>query len=84
MEATSVKATPRSAVACIPQATRNFPLNKQPSLQHFPSESHPLSQHIGAPCKPTVVIGQEVKKGERIGETGGFVSRRCTRPFRAR
>ena len=34
----------------------------------------PLSQHLGAPCKPIVSIGQEVKKGELIGEAGGFVS----------
>ncbi|MDH4232612.1 MAG: electron transport complex subunit RsxC [Nitrospirota bacterium] len=34
----------------------------------------PLSQHIGAPCKPIVSIGQEVRKGEIIGEPGGFVS----------
>lgn len=34
----------------------------------------PLSQHIGAPTKAVVIIGQEVKKGEKIGETTGFVS----------
>lgn len=34
----------------------------------------PLSQHLGAPCKPIVSIGQEVKKGQVIGEPGGFVS----------
>ncbi|HET6515311.1 MAG TPA: electron transport complex subunit RsxC [Thermodesulfovibrionales bacterium] len=34
----------------------------------------PLSQHTGAPCKPVVSINQEVKKGELIGEPGGFVS----------
>ena len=34
----------------------------------------PLSQHTGAPCKPLVSINQEVKKGEMIGEPGGFVS----------
>ena len=34
----------------------------------------PLSQHAGAPCKPVVSVGQEVKKGEMIGEPGGFVS----------
>ncbi len=34
----------------------------------------PLSQHTGAPCKPTLTIGQEVKKGQLIGEPGGFVS----------
>lgn len=34
----------------------------------------PLSQHLGAPCKPIVTIDQEVKKGEMIGEPTGFVS----------
>lgn len=34
----------------------------------------PLSQHIGAPCKPVVTINQEIKKGELIGEATGFVS----------
>lgn len=34
----------------------------------------PLTQHLGAPCKPLVSINQEVKKGELIGESGGFVS----------
>lgn len=34
----------------------------------------PLSQHLGAPCKPLVAIDQEVKKGEMVGEPGGFVS----------
>src|SRR4030042_2852184 len=34
----------------------------------------PLSQHIGAPCNPIVTIGQEVRKGEVIGEPAGFVS----------
>lgn len=34
----------------------------------------PLVQHIGAPCKLTVSVGQEVKKGEVIGTPEGFVS----------
>lgn len=34
----------------------------------------PLAQHIGAPCKSIVNIGQEVKKGELIGAPEGFVS----------
>jgi len=34
----------------------------------------PLSQHIGAPCKPTVKMREEVKVGQVIGEPGGFVS----------
>ncbi len=34
----------------------------------------PLSQHIGAPCSASVTAGQEVKKGQPIGQTSGFVS----------
>ncbi|MBF0463688.1 MAG: electron transport complex subunit RsxC [Nitrospirae bacterium] len=34
----------------------------------------PLSQHIGAPCKASVEVGQEVKAGEVIGTPEGFVS----------
>jgi electron transport complex protein RnfC len=34
----------------------------------------PLSQHIGAPCKPSVEIGQRVKVGEVVGTPEGFVS----------
>ncbi len=34
----------------------------------------PLSQHLGAPCKPVVQIRQSVKKGEMVGEPTGFVS----------
>ena len=34
----------------------------------------PLSQHIGAPCNSVVTIGQEVKKGQVVGEPSAFVS----------
>jgi electron transport complex protein RnfC len=34
----------------------------------------PLSQHIGAPAKCEVKIGDEVKRGQIIGSTSGFVS----------
>lgn len=34
----------------------------------------PLSQHIGAPCKLSVEIGQDVRKGEVVGTPEGFVS----------
>lgn len=34
----------------------------------------PLSQHIGAPCTPLVVVGDAVKKGQMIGVGKGFVS----------
>ncbi len=35
---------------------------------------YPLSQHIGAPAKPVVKIGDQVKKGQLIAEAGSFVS----------
>ncbi|BCB97326.1 electron transport complex subunit C [Dissulfurispira thermophila] len=34
----------------------------------------PLVQHIGAPCKLAVSVGQEVKKGDVVGTPEGFVS----------
>lgn len=34
----------------------------------------PLSQHIGAPAKPVVQVGDHVDIGQMIGEAGGFVS----------
>ena len=34
----------------------------------------PLSQHIGAPAKPSVARGDKVKVGTMIAEAGGFVS----------
>ncbi|MBQ6199698.1 MAG: electron transport complex subunit RsxC [Bacteroidales bacterium] len=33
-----------------------------------------LSQHIGAPAKPIVAVGDKVKVGQPIAEPGGFVS----------
>lgn len=34
----------------------------------------PMQQHIGAPCEPLVKKGDEVKLGQKIGESKGFVS----------
>ena len=33
----------------------------------------PLSQHIGAPCKPCVKIGEMVKRGQKIATTEAFL-----------
>lgn len=33
-----------------------------------------MSQHIGAPCKPVVAKGDEVKVGQLLGDTDAFVS----------
>ena len=34
----------------------------------------PMSLHIGAPCQPTVAVGDEVKLGQKIGDAGSPVS----------
>ncbi len=34
----------------------------------------PMQQHIGAPCEPVVNVGDRVTIGQKIGETGAFVS----------
>lgn len=34
----------------------------------------PLHQHTGAPCRALVQPGDEVKAGQRIGESNAFVS----------
>ncbi|MBI4684299.1 MAG: electron transport complex subunit RsxC [Nitrospirae bacterium] len=53
------------------ELAKNEPIKEAKSPQRV---LIPLSQHLGAPCKSIVSIGQEVKKGEMIGEAGGFVS----------
>ena len=37
----------------------------------------PLSQHIGAPAKPLVAIGDEVLVGQIIAEAGGIHISQC-------
>ena len=34
----------------------------------------PMSLHIGAPCQPTVAVGDTVKMGQKIGDSGAPVS----------
>lgn len=48
----------------------------KPIVSVFPKEElvYPLSQHIGAPAKPIVNVGDRVLKGRKIAEAGGFVS----------
>ncbi|PIE20293.1 MAG: electron transport complex subunit RsxC [Proteobacteria bacterium] len=33
-----------------------------------------LSQHIGAPARPIVAVGDRVERGQRVADPGGFVS----------
>jgi electron transport complex protein RnfC len=58
-----------------PPDTKEATKNKPISLAKVPSRLIvPLVQHIGAPCKVAVTVGQVLKKGEVIGTAGGFVS----------
>ena len=75
MEASTTKATATFSGGVHPADNKQLTSRKPTVTAAIPQRAIiPLSQHIGAPCKPTVVIGQEVKKGEKIGEAGGVVS----------
>jgi len=75
MEATSVKTSATFQGGVHPAGNKELTSHKPTVIAAIPKRVViPLSQHIGAPTKPLVVIGQEVKKGEKIGESGGFVS----------
>jgi electron transport complex protein RnfC len=75
MEATSVKTNATFSGGVHPAGNKELTSHKATVTAAIPKRVIiPLSQHIGAPTKPLVIIGQEVKKGEKIGESGGFVS----------
>lgn len=46
--------------------TINFPVPKTVSI--------PMSQHMGVPCTPVVSVGEEVKVGQKIGDSDAFMS----------
>ena len=52
--------------------------NKRPIEILMPEEGSdivvPMSQHIGAPCEPIVAKGDRVLLGQKIAESGAFVS----------
>jgi electron transport complex protein RnfC len=52
-------------------------LTEKKKLERLPLPKEvfiPLQQHVGSPCKPIVEKGMEVKTGQIIGESTGFVS----------
>ncbi|NMA49599.1 MAG: electron transport complex subunit RsxC, partial [Tissierellia bacterium] len=53
------------------ELTEHMPIEmaKNPKFVYIP-----LHQHIGAPCDAVVSVGDKVKIGQKIGESGAFVS----------
>lgn len=48
----------------------------KPTVKLLPGKElvYPMSQHIGAPSKPVVAVGDHVLMGQKIAEASGFVS----------
>jgi electron transport complex protein RnfC len=62
-------------------ATDALPIERMPFVEEYVL---PLSQHTGAPSKPVVRVGQRVRRGQRIGEPGGFISTALHAPVTGR
>ncbi|MEZ4220161.1 MAG: electron transport complex subunit RsxC [Polyangiaceae bacterium] len=52
-------------------ATERIKLERMPFVDEYVL---PLNQHIGAPSKPVVAVGEKVERGQLLAEPGGFVS----------
>jgi electron transport complex protein RnfC len=52
------------------ELTNSLPIERMPFVDEYVM---PLSQHIGAPSKPVVWVGDRVRRGQMIAEAGGFV-----------
>lgn len=54
------------------ELSKDFPIT---TIENASSEMiYPLSQHIGAPAKPIVAVGDKVLKGQMIAEAAGNIS----------
>lgn len=51
-------------------ATKDSPIVVMPAPREIVI---PMQQHIGAPCKPTVHVGDQVRLGQKIGESTSYV-----------
>ena len=50
-------------------------LSREKAITPFPAPKQvtiPLSQHIGAPCKPLVQVGDQVTVGQKLGDNTGL------------
>ena len=57
--------------------TEHFPIARMAFGKTF---ILPLSQHLGAPSKPIIEVGQSVLRGQLIADAGGYVSARLHSP----
>lgn len=67
----------RGGIYPLHQIHHGKPLSSGCAIVHAPAPKLaviPLSQHIGAPCKPCVAVGDTVCIGQEIGAMTGFVS----------
>jgi electron transport complex protein RnfC len=53
------------------ERTEGVPIQRMPFVSHYVL---PLGQHLGAPSKPVVEVGERVERGQLIAEPGAFVS----------
>jgi len=63
------------------EATEHLAIERMPFVERYVL---PLSQHIGAPCKPVVQTGDRVRRGQMVAEPGGFVSTTLHSPVTGR
>jgi electron transport complex protein RnfC len=63
------------------ERTEHLPIERMPFVDRY---ILPLSQHAGAPSRALVRRGQDVQRGEVIGEPGGFVSTTLHAPVTGR
>jgi electron transport complex protein RnfC len=57
--------------AHLKEQTCDLPVQRVPFVNEY---LMPLGQHLGAPSKPVVEVGQRVQKGQLIAEASAFVS----------
>jgi electron transport complex protein RnfC len=61
--------------------TENLAVERMPFVERY---ILPLSQHTGAPCRPTVRVNERVQRGQVLAEPGGFVSTTLHSPVTGR
>jgi len=63
------------------EQTQHLAIERMPFVARY---ILPLSQHTGAPCRPTVKVGEPVVRGQVVAEPGGFVSMTLHSPVSGR